>query len=161
MKIIGKTFADNSILLRCDCTEHIIEIAYQNCYHGQETLYYVNFIGWYNNKNKYPDFYFCDKQDFLKFLSDIIYLCDCEESNNSNSFFIRIDDTEKGRKIRGTLDIYKDEFDYICIERWKNVPSKRKKKEKVIWDVCISNKYLTELKSEIENLKRLAEENGL
>ena len=160
MNIIGKTFANNSILIKCDCTEHIIEIAYKNCTHNKETLYYIEYIGWYNYKNKYPDFYFSDKKDFVEFLDWLIYCCN-SESYIDSKYFIRYDETFKGTKLRGTIDVYVDDLGYMCFERWKNLPQKRKKREESIWQILIYKNYFSELKKEIQNLKDKVMKEGL
>ena len=160
MNIIGKTFANNSVLIRCDCTEHIIEIAYKNCTHNKETLYYIEYIGWYSYKNKYPDFYFKDKEDFIKFLDWLIYCCNSDSCTDSK-YFIRCDETSKGTKLRGTIDVYVDDLGYMCFERWKNLPEKRKKKEYSIWQILIERDWFVELETQIRRLRYKVLEEGL
>ena len=146
-KYIGNSYYEDSILVRCDCGQHFMEVFIFLNYEGQ----YMVGIEWHSYHNykkyKFPDFYFKDLKDFKSFIDAVKHFT---EDPETAQFPIRLD-TSINDKPNGSLEINRDVCGYIDFDRC--IYNKKGTKKKLIWNLCLKNQDV--LNEFIESLDSL------
>jgi hypothetical protein len=135
----GDSFYKESLLIRCACKDHMIEIFE---YDGSENMEYgITCITPYNKKikrGKDPNFYFNNITEFKNF---VWYMHEIEFSGNFNM---------TSAYNNGELVVNRDHFGWYDIVRY--MTSKDKRKNKPIWDICIAPMDFPKLLKELDLL---------
>lgn len=136
-----QSYYNNSVLVVDENRYNVIQV-YSYEYFDGSINYGIQRYGKENKKSKCNDFYFKTKEDILKFVE---YLEDCINGNESTHTIYnkRFDDEDYGR-----LDIYKDGFMFICIDRFDS--SEKKRREKCVWSAVLTKQVASELCNKIK-----------
>ena len=123
------SFYKDSVIVKCDCGYHIAEFYSYELPEGG--LSYG--IEWHSDTAKrrcrVVDFFFNKKDDLLHMV-DFIEDCIDRKVVNSKTFYCSFEDTDYGRLVVGY-----DNYGYINISRYENKIAK--KRDKVVWDLCL------------------------
>lgn len=146
----GNSFYKESLLVRCACKEHMIEIF---TYDGPKNMEYgITCITPCNRRIKRgirPDFYFGNFTEFKNFVQHM------HEIESGGSFVI--DSHLSNSKSSGILLVNNDLSGWIDIVRYMS--KKDRLKNKSMWDICLAqthfNKFLKELDSILEKCASL------
>lgn len=145
----GDSFYKESLLVRCACKEHMIEIF---AYDGPENIEYgITCLTPCNKKIKrgvWPDFYFSNFTGFKDFIQHM------HEIKDGGSFTM---DTILDGHPNGCLLVNNNQDGYIDIIRYMS--ERDKLKNKCMWDICLSqrnfDKFLKKLDSMLEKCASL------
>ena len=142
-KYFGDSFYKESLLVRCACKEHMIEIF---AYDGPENMEYgITCITPCNRKVKRgvcPDFYFgnfTEFKDFVQYMHEIEF---------GGSF--AIDSHLDNNRSNGILLVNNDLSGWIDIVRYMN--KRDRLKNKPMWDICLEQVHFNKLLKELDSI---------
>ena len=123
------SFYEDSVIVKCDCGYHIAEFYSYKLPEGG--LSYG--IEWHSDtvKRKCRAVDFCfNKKDDLLHMVDFIEYCIERKVVNSKTSYCSFEDIDYGRLVVGY-----DNYGYINFSRYENKIAK--KRDKVVWDLCL------------------------
>ena len=145
--IVGSSLYEKSIFVMCDCNSHIMTIFVYKGYEGN-LFTGVDYFGYYKprrNSNPYVGF-----EDLSCLIKISAFLKSCKLDEN-----VCTEITIPLSSGRFTVS-YDKSLGFIDFNKYaRKAP---KKKEKEIWNVCIKEKYIDELTTEIDALVKFVED---
>ena len=149
-KIFGESFYKESLIVRCACKQHLVEIF---IYDGPEQYEYgIEWLSPYKPIKYKGDqtFYFKDYLQFKEFVDNLHAL----KESNGEGFFITesiFKNLKNSNLSDGTLKVVIDGDGWIDFIRYP--ASKRKtKKDNSLWDICLYEKDFDDFLKEIDIL---------
>ena len=143
---VGKSFYNNSILIRCACGSHFMEIyKFQDLQNN--ITYGIDWYSFYNYKKyKFPNFEFLCDGDFEFFCNTIAaFSNDLSPFDAPNCFYTMVHLKNGKSKRNGRLEINSDEFGYLNFIRYDKY-----EKGKVIWNLSIEKDELIKLNEKLK-----------
>lgn len=146
---VGKSYYEDSVLVKCDCGQHIMEV-----FIFKPSNNFSEFelgIEWHSSllkKSKFPDFYFLSYSDFELFVHTITGLAnDITPFDEPIKLYTMVTLKNNKSKRNGRLEINSDDYGYVNFLRYNKF-----ERGKLIWDLSIHQKYLKELSDKLDQM---------
>lgn len=145
--IVGGSIYEKSTFVMCDCSSHIMTLFIYKGYEGN-LFAGADYFGYYKpKKGNKPDVWFKDIGGLVQ-VSEFLKKC---KSNTNTETQITVS-TDVGRFVVE----YDKEVGYVDFNRYASTTPK--KREKVVWNVCVKGCYIDELTTEIDGLVKFVED---
>lgn len=144
---IGNNVYDESVLVRCDCGDHFMEIYF--CSVGSN--YCSIGIDWHSTtlrKYKYPNFEFLSYEDFDQFKTAIkLFTSDPTPYDEPLIYGTVVRLGVNKCKFNGSLQVNIDDFGYLRFIRCD-------KKNRIIWDLELHKNDIADLYQSLEKIEQ-------
>lgn len=146
---VGKSYYEDSVLVKCDCGQHIMEVfIFKPSNNSSEFELGIEWHSSLLKKSKFPDFYFLSYSDFELFVHTINGLAnDITPFDEPIKLYTMVTLKNNKSKRNGRLEINSDDYGYVNFLRYNKF-----EKGKLIWDLSIHQKYLKELSDKLDQM---------
>ena len=145
--IVGNSVYEKSTFVMCDCSSHIMTLFVYKGYEGN-LFTGADYFGYYKpGKHCNPDVWFEDVSCLTR-ISSFLKSCKVDENVCTE---ITVPVSSGSFKVS-----YDKSLGYIDFDRYAS--KSPKKREKVLWNVCIKTAYIDELTTEIDGLIKFVED---
>lgn len=143
---IGKKVYKESILVRCECGFHMMEIyAYEN--YNKEIEFGIDWLSPNVRKFRYPSFEFLCDGDFEFFKNTLsAFSMDMKPMEEPNTLYTTVNLKNGKIKRNGRLEINSDDLGLLCFQRYNKY-----EKGKLVWELFLKHDEVCEL-SKLINL---------